>query len=1323
MALVLAVNNGAFAGLAFVGVNAQSNASASTTPAVSLDQSTTKFVPPTSTYPAHTYINGDLNAQNSAYREGDCVPFRAQLTNLDAAATQEQVVIQYEHFRAGNYGYWSIGNFAVDLGSDGTIDSVAITTSPLPDPNATDADQTVTVSFAPAGNTSATLYWCGVLAIPANGHGGISSISGAPVHMRVLSGAQTVGGVNTAYSVGNQDRSIQPAGVLPFATLSITKSGPATATLGTPFSYTITVSNSGTGPQAGVSVSDTVPTGLTINGTPTSTLGTCSVSAQVVTCTLGTVNAGVTATITINVTPTLAACGTVNNHGTLTPGAVDSNIVSTTVNCPNVSILKTGSAAVSAGGTATFTITVTAGGTGDSTNVTVSDTLPTGTWTLGGANASSCSIAAGVLSCSFGTMANGSTRTVTLSRATTAADCNGLSNTATVSAAVDASTANNSSTASITVNCGNIGLTKTADSNGTVTAGSQIGYVITATNSGAGTATAVTVTDTLPTNAGLSWSIDAAGSTTGCAIALGVLTCNFGDLAAGTSAHVHLTSPTTAASCGTVTNSAHVATGNDGNANAGPTTITVNCPNVSILKTGSAAVSAGGTATFTITVTAGGTGDSTNVTVSDTLPTGTWTLGGANASSCSIAAGVLSCSFGTMANGSTRTVTLSRATTAADCNGLSNTATVSAAVDASTANNSSTASITVNCGNIGLTKTADSNGTVTAGSQIGYVITATNSGAGTATAVTVTDTLPTNAGLSWSIDAAGSTTGCAIALGVLTCNFGDLAAGTSAHVHLTSPTTAASCGTVTNSAHVATGNDGNANAGPTTITVNCPNVSILKTAGQAISAGGTASFTITVTAGGTGDSTQVMLTDALATGRTWSVTGADAEACTITPGLLSCDFGTMTNGSTRTVTLSTMSTSADCPEGLTNTALVSAAVDVNLENDSSTATQTVNCGQISLTKTADNATVAAGNPIGFVITATNNGAGTATSATVSDTLPTTAGTSWSIDAAGSTAGCAIAANVLTCNFGDLAAGASAHVHLTSPTTTASCGTVTNSATVRTGNDGTSEATASVTVTCPPPPPAPLFGGILVTKYNDTNRNGARDAGEPGLQGFVFTVKSGGTTVATLTSDANGTAASVTLSAGTYTVTETQQTGWTSTDPGTSLTKTVTVNTGQTTTVLFGNAIVALPPTSAGTLVVAKYNDLNANKTRDANEPALSGWTFTVKDGSGATVSSAATDANGNAIFQNLGFGTYTVTETLQSGWTSTDPGGVTPTKTVTISAASTTVLFGNAQIKLPNTSTLEAPPTSPSPAMLFLLAVLIGQGLLLTLVFRRWRKD
>src|SRR5438874_11102408 len=62
--------------------------------------------------------------------------------------------------------------------------------------------------------------------------------------------------------------------------------------------------------------------------------------------------------------------------------------------------------------------------------------------------------------------------------------------------------------------------------------------------------------------------------------------------------HPYTTALPILATCGTVSNSAHVATGNDGSANAGPTTITVNCPNVSILKTGSAAVSAGGTATI-----------------------------------------------------------------------------------------------------------------------------------------------------------------------------------------------------------------------------------------------------------------------------------------------------------------------------------------------------------------------------------------------------------------------------------------------------------------------------------------------------------------------------------------------------------------------------------------------------------------------------------------------------------------------------------------------------------------------------------------------------
>src|SRR5207245_1844516 len=243
-------------------------------------------------------------------------------------------------------------------------------------------------------------------------------------------------------------------------------------------------------------------------------------------------------------------------------------------------------------------------------------------------------------------------------------------------------------------------MTKVADAS-PVNAGDQIGYVITVSNTGAGTAHNVTVTDTLPTNAGLSWSIDAGGSSSGWSISAVVLSFGPADLAAGASTHVHIISPTTSATCGTVNNSASVTTSNDGSASVGPVPITVNCAVIHI------------------------------------------------------------------------------------------------------------------------TKVADAS-SVNAGDPIGYVITVSNTGAGTAHNVTVTDTLPTNAGLSWSIDAGGSSSGWSISAGVLSFGPADLAAGASTHVHITSPTTSATCGTVNNSASVTTSNDGSASVGPVGITVNCP---------------------------------------------------------------------------------------------------------------------------------------------------------------------------------------------------------------------------------------------------------------------------------------------------------------------------------------------------------------------------------------------------------------------------------------------------------------------------------------------------------------------
>src|SRR5436305_10632835 len=56
-----------------------------------------------------------------------------------------------------------------------------------------------------------------------------------------------------------------------------------------------------------------------------------------------------------------------------------------------------------------------------------------------------------------------------------------------------------------------------------VSAGDQIGFTITLTNSGAGIARNVTGNDTLPSNPGTSWSIDAAHSDSGWSITAGAL--------------------------------------------------------------------------------------------------------------------------------------------------------------------------------------------------------------------------------------------------------------------------------------------------------------------------------------------------------------------------------------------------------------------------------------------------------------------------------------------------------------------------------------------------------------------------------------------------------------------------------------------------------------------------------------------------------------------------------------------------------------------------------------------------------------------------------
>src|SRR5260370_72071 len=106
---------------------------------------------------------------------------------------------------------------------------------------------------------------------------------------------------------------------------------------------------------------------------------------------------------------------------------------------------------------------------------------------------------------------------------------------------------------------------------------------MTATNSGTGTAHGFKITDTLPTNTGLAWTVDSqTPSSPVCTITTGVLTCGPTDLAGSSATFVvHITSPTDKTTCTTVNTHAQCDTTTDGSGAAPPptgtgdTTITV----------------------------------------------------------------------------------------------------------------------------------------------------------------------------------------------------------------------------------------------------------------------------------------------------------------------------------------------------------------------------------------------------------------------------------------------------------------------------------------------------------------------------------------------------------------------------------------------------------------------------------------------------------------------------------------------------------------------------------------------------------------------------
>jgi uncharacterized repeat protein (TIGR01451 family) len=147
--------------------------------------------------------------------------------------------------------------------------------------------------------------------------------SGQVYELNIATGAQV-----TTFSANNID-GLGVAGLSIFgetkpgtADLSIVKTGaPNPVNVGSPLVYTLTIGNAGPLDDTNVTVSDTLPAGVTfVSDNPSQ--GSCS-GTTTISCNLGTVKNGAQATVLIGVTPTVA--GTLTNTATVTGDNPDPN--------------------------------------------------------------------------------------------------------------------------------------------------------------------------------------------------------------------------------------------------------------------------------------------------------------------------------------------------------------------------------------------------------------------------------------------------------------------------------------------------------------------------------------------------------------------------------------------------------------------------------------------------------------------------------------------------------------------------------------------------------------------------------------------------------------------------------------------------------------------------------------------------------------------------------------------------------------------------------------------------------------------------------------
>ncbi|MGI8610384.1 MAG: hypothetical protein ACR2MY_14370, partial [Candidatus Dormibacteria bacterium] len=873
---------------------------------------------------------------------------------------------------------------------------------------------------------------------------------------------------NTATANGTADdpnpannTSSDPTTVGPSADVSIVKSHAGSFSVGVNGTYTLLVANAGPSASGALTVSDTLPNGLTfVSGTGAG--WACSAAGQVVTCTdAAGLGSGANSSITLIVGVGAAAAPSVTNTATVTGTTPDPNPGNNTSSDPttvgptaDVSIVKSHAGSFTVGVNGTYSLLVSNAGPSASGALTVSDTLPTGLTFVSGTGAGwACSAAGQVVTCTNAAgLASGANTTITLVVGVGAAAAPSVTNTATVSGTTpDPNLGNNTSSDPTTVGpTADVSIVKSHA--GSFTVGVNGTYSLLVSNAGPSASGALTVSDTLPTGltfvsgTGAGWACSAAGQVVTCTDAAG--------LASGANSTITLVVGVGAAAAPSVTNTA-TANGTTPDPNPGnntssdPTTVNPSA-DVSIVKSHSGSFTVGVNGTYSLLVSNAGLSPSGALTVSDTLPAGLSFVSGTGAGwSCSAAGQVVTCTDAAgLASGANSTITLVVGVGAAAAPSVTNTATVTGTTpDPNPANNTSSDPTTVGpSADVSVVKSHAGNFSV--GVNGTYTLLVSNAGPSASGALTVSDTLPTGltfvsgTGAGWACSAAGQVVTCTDAAG--------LASGANTTITLVVGVGAAAAPSVTNTATVSgTTPDpnlaNNTSSDPTTVNPSA-DVSIVKSHSGSFTVGVNGTYTLLVANAGPSASGALTVSDTLPAGLTFvSGTGA-GWACSAAGQVVTCtNAAGLASGANTTITL-VVGVGAAAAPGVTNTATVTGTTpDPTPGNNTSGDPTPVNpSADVSIVKSHSGAFSVGVNGT-YTLLIANAGPSPSGALTVSDTLP--AGLSF-VSATGAGWACSAAGQVITCtDAAGLASGANTTITLVVGVGAAAAPSVTNTATV------------------------------------------------------------------------------------------------------------------------------------------------------------------------------------------------------------------------------------------------------------------------------------